>query len=186
MNKSKKIILVIAIAIFVIIIVTLSQSSILKVFFKIDYTEYIYKYGEEYNIDPMLIAAIINVESEYNRNIKSRSGAMGLMQLMEETALEEADEVGENIIVTEKLYNPEVNIKIGTKYIAKLIKKYDNLYLALAAYNAGMGNVDRWIEEGIIKKDGTDIENIPLKETNNYVRKILRDYKIYKYLYENK
>lgn len=53
----------------------------------------------------------------------------------------------------------------------------------MCAYNAGMGNVDNWIEEGIIKEDGSDIENIPYKDTNVYVRKILRDYKLYKRLY---
>lgn len=107
------------------------------------------------------------------------------MQLMESTALEEAEEVNQEIVVTESLYNPEINIKIGTKYYAKLIKKYNNnMLLALAAYNAGIGNVDKWIQEGIIKEDGSDIENIPFKETNNYVRKIVRDYKIYKQLYK--
>lgn len=65
-----------------------------------------------------------------------------------------------------------------------LLEKYDDNYLiALAAYNAGIGNVDEWIRKGIIKKDGSDIENIPYKETNNYVRKIVRDYKIYQELY---
>lgn len=107
------------------------------------------------------------------------------MQLMESTALEEAEEANQEITVIESLYNPEINIKIGTKYYAKLIKKYDgNTLLALAAYNAGIGNVDNWIKNGIIKEDGSNIENIPFKETNSYVRKIVRDYKIYKQLYE--
>ena len=56
--------------------------------------------------------------------------------------------------------------------------------VALMAYNAGSGNVDKWIEKGTIKKDGSDAENIPYRETNNYVRKILRDYEIYKQLYK--
>ena len=53
----------------------------------------------------------------------------------------------------------------------------------MAAYNAGSGNVDNWIKDGILKKDGSDIEKIPFIETNNYVRKILRDYELYKELY---
>ena len=65
-----------------------------------------------------------------------------------------------------------------------LLQKYKNKESALAAYNAGIGTVDNWIEKDIIKADGSDIENIPYKETNNYVRKILRDYKIYNELYE--
>ena len=81
------------------------------------------------------------------------------------------------------LYQAEDNIKIGTKYYKTLYDKYKNNAVALMAYNAGSGNVDRWIQEGTIKPDGTDAENIPYKETNNYVRKILRDYEIYKELY---
>ena len=64
-----------------------------------------------------------------------------------------------------------------------MLEKYKNKEVAIAAYNAGIGTVDNWIEKDIIKADGTDIENIPYKETNNYVRKILRDYKIYCELY---
>lgn len=187
MNRKLKIILIIAIIVFSIILlfgVLKVQNFILKKIYKIEYSEYVYKYSEENSIDPMLTFAIIKAESNFNRNIKSKSGAIGLMQLMETTATEEANEVGEEIIVTESLYNPEMNIKIGIKYFAKLMKKYDDNYLlALAAYNAGRGNVDNWISEGTIKADGSDIENIPFKETNNYVRKIVRDYKIYKELY---
>lgn len=183
----KKIIIVIAVILLVLILllgVFKIQNIILKKIFKLDYTEYVYKYSEENNIDPYLTFSIIKAESNFKRNIKSKSGAIGLMQLMEETAIEEAGEVGEEVVVTEKLYNPEFNIKIGTKYYAKLYKKYNNQLLALAAYNAGMGNVDKWIKEGILKEDGSNIENIPIKETNNYVRRIIRNYKIYKELYK--
>ena len=67
--------------------------------------------------------------------------------------------------------------------ISNLIKRYGNIELAVASYNAGIGNVDSWIEQGIIQENGENIENIPFKETNNYIRKILRNYKIYKQLY---
>lgn len=81
--------------------------------------------------------------------------------------------------IQEKLQKPEININLGTKYLSILLEKYTNLELAITAYNAGIGTVDNWIEKGIIKEDGSNIENIPYKETNNYVRKILRDYRIY-------
>lgn len=186
LKKKTKILIVISLIILIILFGILKiQNFILKKIYKTDYSEYVYKYSEENNIDPLLTFAIIKAESNFNRNIKSKSGAIGLMQLMESTALEEAEEVNEEIIVTESLYNPEINIKIGTKYYSKLIKKYNNnTLLALAAYNAGIGNVDNWIKQGIIKPDGSDIENIPFKETNNYVRKIVRDYKIYQDLYK--
>ena len=176
---------IILIIIILIICIFRPQDLVLKKIYKQEYQEYVYKYSEENDIDPMLTFAIIKAESNFNRNIKSSSGAIGLMQLMEETATEMANEIGEEVVVKESLYNPEINIKIGTNYYAYLVEKYDgNTLLALTAYNAGMGNVDRWIKEGIIKEDGSNIENIPYKETNNYVRKIVRDYKIYKSLYE--
>ena len=87
-------------------------------------------------------------------------------------------------IYDDDLFDPDININLGTKYISKLMQKYQNTELALAAYNAGSGNVDSWIKENKLKDDGSDVENIPFKETNNYVRKILRDYKIYKKLYD--
>ena len=186
MKKKTKILIAVVLIIFIMLFGILKiQNFILKKIYKTNYSEYVYKYSQENEIDPLLTFAIIKAESNFNRNIKSKSGAIGLMQLMESTAIEQAEEVNEEIAVTESLYNPEINIKIGKKYYSKLIKKYNNnMLLALAAYNAGIGNVDKWIQEGIIKEDGSDIENIPFKETNNYVRKIVRDYKIYQDLYK--
>lgn len=84
------------------------------------------------------------------------------------------------------LFNEEMNIEFGTRYFVKLIKYYNGNYnLAISAYNAGIGNVAKWIKEGIIKADGSDIENIPFSETNNYVRKILKNYRVYKQLYSS-
>ena len=100
-----------------------------------------------------------------------------------------AEEIAKKVNVDlneENILEPDININLGTKYISMLIQKYGNINLALAAYNAGSGNVDGWIEKGTLKEDGSDIENIPFTETNNYVRKILRDYEIYKKLYEEK
>ncbi len=102
---------------------------------------------------------------------------------MYSTAKEVAEKI--NIELTEEnILEPGTNINIGTKYISTLIQKYENINLALAAYNAGSGNVDNWISEGTLNKDGSNIENIPYLETNNYVRKILKDYKIYKEIYD--
>lgn len=103
------------------------------------------------------------------------------MQLMEETAGEVAQDIGIRDI---NLKEPKCNIELGTKYFANLLEYYNgNYYLALAAYNAGIGTVTKWINNGIIKEDGSDIENIPYKETNNYIRKVLKNYRTYKELY---
>ena len=101
---------------------------------------------------------------------------------MDETAKEISKKINLNLTDEEleaKLKEADLNINLGTKYLSILIEKYQNIEIAITAYNAGIGTVDNWIEKGIIKSDGSDVENIPYKETNNYVRKILRDYKIY-------
>ncbi len=186
MKKKKGIIIaILLLSIIIAIFIFKPQNWFMKKIYKLEYSEYVYTYAEENALDPYLVFAIIKAESNFERNIQSKSGAIGLMQLMEATAIEMANEIGEEVVVKEALYNPEKNIKIGTKYYAFLLKHYEgNSYLALAAYNAGMGNVDKWIAEGTIKDDGSNIENIPYKETNNYVRKIIRDYKIYQNLYK--
>lgn len=191
MHKTFKIKKILIILIVLAIICTLLfdvikvQNVILKKIYPTKYSEYVYKYAEEYEVDPILVFAIIKAESNFNPNVVSSSNAIGLMQLMDATAEEIADKLEINFMKKASLYNPELNIQLGTKYFSDLMKQYnDNYLLALTAYNAGIGNVQKWIEQGIIKEDGSDIENIPFKETNNYVRKILRDYKIYKNLYE--
>ena len=177
----KKILIIIALVALVILIFGVFG---LKILYPLKYGDLVEKYSNENNLDKMLVYAIIKAESNFNPEITSHSGAMGLMQIMEETGQEIAEELDVEYEEKEDLYKPEVNIMIGTKYFANLLKTYkNNMNLALAAYNAGIGNVNEWIKEGIIKADGSDVENIPFKETNNYVRKILRDYKIYKDLY---
>ena len=109
------------------------------------------------------------------------------MQIMEETADDIATRYGIDIDyenIKEEIADVENNINIGTKYLSTLLEKYGNKEVAVAAYNAGIGTVDNWISKGIIKADGSDIENIPYKETNNYVRKILKNYEIYRSIYK--
>ena len=160
------------------------KNQVLMRFYKIEYTEYVKKYANEYNVDEYLIYAIIKAESNFKQDAVSHRKAKGLMQLMYSTAEEIAKKA--NVELNEQnILDPDVNINLGTKYISMLIQKYDNVNLALAAYNAGSGNVDGWIEKGTLKSDGSDIENVPFTETNNYVRKILRDYEIYKEIYED-
>lgn len=179
---------IITIFAFIIILILLFsvikiQDIVIKGIYPQKYNEYVEKYALEYGIDSMLVYAIIKAESNFKFDTKSTSNAMGLMQLMEETAIETAGKIG--IEYTDGcLYDPETNIQLGIKYYSELLKEYDNNYmLALTAYNAGTGNLKKWIEQGIIKPDGSNIEDIPYKETNNYVRKIVRDYNIYKDLY---
>lgn len=176
MKKKRILIILIFITIALICLGNLIYNNILEFVYKRDYSEYVEKYSDMYNVDEKLIYAIIKNESNFKTDAVSSVGAIGLMQIMESTA----EDVAKELEIEEyNLYSPNDNIQIGTKYFSYLLQKYEEPSLALAAYNAGFGNVDDWLEKGIIKSDGTDYENIPYKETNMYVRKILRDYEIY-------
>lgn len=188
--KAKLIKTIIIIVLILLLILVLTkifkvQNIFFKMIYPLEYSEYVYKYSEENDLDPLLSFSIIKAESNFDENAVSTSDAIGLMQLLEKTAEEIAIEhLQMENFKKEDLYNPELNIKIGLKYFSNLLKEYDYSYnLAISAYNAGTGNVRKWIEQGIISQTGEDIENIPFKETNNYVRKILRNYRIYQELY---
>lgn len=163
-------------------------NKIMKNMYSRKYENIVELYSQKYQVDPNLIFAIIKAESNFNATAVSGKGAKGLMQLMEDTAKDVCKKVDTKIDtnkVGDKLLDADINIELGTKYISILLEKYNNIAIALTAYNAGIGTVDNWIEKGIIQNDGEDIQNIPYKETNNYVRKILRDYKIYQKIYND-
>lgn len=180
--------LIVSIAVILVVILLFRvfdvYNLIRKQVYKQEYSEYVNKYAVENEIDPMWIYAIIKVESNFNENATSGSGAKGLMQLMDNTASDIAKELNIQDFETNMLYDPEINIKIGVRYFEKLLSKYHgNYYLAIAAYNGGTGNVDNWINKGIISYDASNIENIPYKETNMYVRKTVNAHKVYVELY---
>lgn len=182
--KNILIVFLIIVVLFGVIKISNIQEIIMKKIYPKTYSEYVFKYAEEYGVDPLLVFAVIKAESNFDKDVISNSNAKGVMQLMDTTAEEVAGNIMSDVsFESYMLFDAETNIKIGTKYLSELLKKYDNYYVAVAAYNAGIGTVDRWIETGVIKADGSDIENVPYKETNNYVRKIIRDYGIYQDLY---
>ena len=186
--KNKKLAIAIIVTIFIIFVfLFLFRNDLLKIIYPRKYEDIISTYSEKYDVEDNIIYAVIKAESNFDSSAISNKNAIGLMQLMEQTAIEIArkNDIEFNYNnAKEELNDIDKNINIGTKYLSILMEKYQNKEVALAAYNAGIGTVDNWIEKGIIKKDGSDIENIPYKETNNYVRKILRSYKIYQELYK--
>ena len=179
-KQKKKILLVIGIVVVVILAVPSTEKLMVKSLYATKYDDLVNKYSEKYDVDPLLVFAIIKAESNFDADVVSQSGAIGLMQLMDNTAKETAPKAQVEYNSKEDLLDPEININLGTKYFSILHEKYGNITIALTAYNAGTGNVDKWLETGVLQKDGTNAEEIPFKETNNYVRKILRDYEIYK------
>lgn len=143
------------------------------------------KVAKEESIDPHLLAAIVRTESDFQENVVAHDGGMGLTQLMPETAKEKADELGIEYS-REKIMDPETNLRIGSHYISQLIQKYQNLDLAIAAYNVGPGKIDTWLKDGIITWERESLENIPAPITRAYVKKVNRAKLIYSVLYPKK
>lgn len=172
---------------FIIIIAILIVSNfqwIGKTLYPIKFKEEISIYSEKYNVDPFLIAAIIRVESKYNKNALSPKMAKGLMQIAPITGKWAASELGIKNYEEELLYDPKINIEIGCWYISKLKSQFNsNIELVLAAYNGGSGNVTKWLANSDYSDDGENLKYIPFKETELYIKKVLKTYNIYKKLY---
>ena len=132
-------------------------------------------------LDPALVAAVIYAESHFIDGRTSSAGAEGLMQLTPRTAQDIARKSGGTSFRVSDLATPQVNIAYGTWYLRYLMGRFGgNEVLALAAYNAGEGNVDRWVAGERSHERTLTISAIPFGETRNYVRKVLdarRDYR---------
>jgi len=124
-------------------------------------------------LDPSLVAAVIYAESKF-RDATSHAGARGLMQITPETARYIANLSGGTAFEQGDLATPQVNISYGAYYLRYLLRRYDqNTVLALAAYNGGEGNVDRWLAEASTSQRAFGKEQIPFTETREYVVRVL-------------
>lgn len=168
----------------VLIILAVTSQWFWKVIFPMPYKDIVWEHAQESGVDPYLIMALIRTESNFIPRAISRSGALGLMQLMPETAEWIACQLEMKTPSEEKLYEPSTNIRLGTYYFKHLLERYDgNVALALAAYNSGMGRVSEWLKEGIWDGMKESSEDIPYEETRHFVSRVLRSYEIYGKLY---
>jgi soluble lytic murein transglycosylase len=115
-----------------------------RLWFPLRYEAIVRGHAANYRLDAALLAAVIDEESKFNADAKSRTGAIGLMQLQPATAEGIALRTGGSRFVVSDLYKPEINVRYGAWYLRNLLDKYGNERTALAAYNAGQANVDRW------------------------------------------
>ncbi len=146
------------------------------------YKAIVQKASATYGVDELLIYSVIKAESKFNEKAVSSSEAKGLMQLMDGTASWVSGQSGINL---ENIYDPETNIMLGTWYIDYLMEKCDgDIVTALACYNAGASNVEKWCDEAGSEK--ISVEDIRFAETKDYVEKILKYYDKYKELYGGK
>lgn len=149
------------------------------------YKGLVFKYADEYDLDPWLVAGVIKAESKFLLAARSPVGAIGLMQLMPETAEWIADQLEYPDFQLNDLETPAVNIRFGTWYLASLTQEFNgNEVLMLAAYNAGRGTVKQWMEQYGWTMSFRDSEQIPFPETREFIGEVLWNKKRYQELHD--
>ncbi len=143
----------------------------LRTRYPLEYEHIVTAHARNYDLPPALLAAVIYAESRFDPNARSEAGAVGLMQLLPDTAKGIALRTGGARFVVSDLRDPEINVRYGSWYLDHLRERYDgDLRLALAAYHAGQGNVDRWLDED---------RGIAFPETRAYVDEVERVRQMY-------
>ena len=147
------------------------------------YAKYVETYSDRFDVPEHIIYAVIEVESNFDADAVSDAGAVGLMQLMPDTF----KWLTQNILFEYRdvamRYDPETNIRHGTCYLSWLYDRYGRWDLVFAAYNAGQGNVDEWLEDDDYADGEGGLAEIPFSETKNYVKKVTKAMEKYDQLY---
>jgi soluble lytic murein transglycosylase len=151
------------------------------------YAPFVQKFAKQFEIPFELVWGIMRAESQYRKDVISPVGALGLMQVMPNTGQKIAGMIGDSQFQVKKLLEPETAVKIGSRYLARLMKKFENsVPLTAAGYNAGPHRVKSWLVSfGDLEIDEF-IEHIPFLETRNYVKRVVSNFYIYNQLYGTK
>lgn len=167
-------------------VIVLCLNPVMKLIYPLEYREYIEEAAQEYSLNPYLVMGVISAESRFDSDARSTKEAHGLMQIKDETALWCIENLALDIKADE-IRTPQNNITIGCAYLNYLTKLYNgNEETAIAAYNAGLGNVNKWLSDKRYSDGGTDLRSIPFSETKDYVKKVANRKQIYEALYGKK
>ena len=147
-----------------------------RIWYPLHYQAIVRGHARHYDLNPALLAAVIEQESKFKADARSSTGAIGLMQLLPDTAKGIAIHTGGHRFVVADLDDPEINVRYGSWYLRHLLDKYHDERLALAAYNAGQANVDEWRRKG---------QEIQFSETRAYVDRVERLKGIYRRAYKS-
>ena len=146
------------------------------------YKAIIERQAAEYGLEESLVYAVIKAESGFDAEAESSVGALGLMQMMPDT-FEWMQTVLQETHSTDRLLEPKVSIRYGCALLRLLLDRYEDLNVALCAYNAGMGNVTSWLSDAEYSADGVTLKAIPFGETRHYVERVLRYKENYEIIY---
>lgn len=141
------------------------------------------KFSSENGLDPYLVAALIRQESAFNPNAVSRANAVGLMQLLPKVGRGIAKQEKLRHFNTQELFQPRINLQLGTRYFRSMVDRFGSFEYALAAYNAGVDRVQDWSKQDTFRDPEEFVESIPFTETREYVENILRNVNVYRQLY---
>ena len=145
-----------------------------RIRYPLEYETIVRTHARNYDLQPALLAAVIYQESKFRTDARSSSGAIGLMQLLPDTARGIALRTGGTRFQVDDLYDPDINVRYGCWYLRHLLRKYGDEKTALAAYNAGQRNVDTWLRNG---------DGIRFGETRHYVKRVEELKEIYRRTY---
>jgi Soluble lytic murein transglycosylase and related regulatory proteins (some contain LysM/invasin domains) len=153
--------------------------------YPISYRDDIRASALSHGVEPHLVAAIIRIESNYKTGRVSSKGALGIMQIMPDTAAWIVKQARLEGVTLDKIrHRADVGIELGTWYLASLLRQFDgNMAAAVAAYNAGPGNVSAWLKEGVWDGTFDSSDDIPFGETRRYVQRVNYYYNKYKSIY---
>jgi soluble lytic murein transglycosylase len=153
--------------------------------YPIHYQEDIQLSADNYSLEPHLLAAIIRVETNYSTDVVSKKGAIGIMQLMPDTAEWIVKKAGFSNVTKKSLSSrADISIEVGSWYLKSLNDQFKgNKYVVIAAYNAGPGKVSSWLADGTWDGKFETVDQIPYGETRHYVQRVIYYYNKYKTLY---
>lgn len=150
-----------------------------KIQFPLIYEDEIVMYGHRFEVEPYIIASMINVESSFDKYSVSNKGAVGLMQILPSTAMWLAGKLEIENFEDNMLTEPEVNIMLGTYYLKYLFDKFNDKIVAFCAYNAGEGVVSSWLSDKKFSNDGKTLKAIPYVQTQKHVEKLEKNINFY-------
>ena len=175
--------LIIKLLVLAVIVLALKSGfdTAFEMVYPLRHDDVITQYSQEYSLDRYLVMGVIKAESNYIHDAHS-GVARGLMQITDDTAKWIAGKL--NIEFTaDDIEDPDTNIRMGCYYLSYLINRYGDINVALAAYNGGMGNVDKWLSDSRYSSDGKTLSDIPFPETEKYVERVNKYTGIYKWWY---
>jgi soluble lytic murein transglycosylase len=184
MKRRNRALLLIAVLMSVFLLI--NTPIVWKWMYPIKYQDVIVEASQRFQVDPYLVLAIIRSESAFRTDRVSKRGAVGLMQIMPETAEWVVNQAGFQPKTPDYLLDPRMNIHIGTWYLSFLLQKFNGNYVkAIAAYNAGPGKVNTWLLRDQWNGTRERIEDIPFGETRHYVQRVLYYHGRYQRIYDN-